>query len=246
MKINRIVYLFTRKFYKVPWLFRQIIKAGNAEKYTIQERYDKVKEVCNKVNIYGHVNITCTGIENLPTENGFLFTPNHQGLFDVLLMIDTCHIPFSIVMRKDLENLPLLKQVLKALDGKTIDREDPRQGMQIINEMAQEMMKGRNYVIFPEGTRSRKGNILGDFKGGTFKSAVKAKAPIVPVALIDSFKPFDIKDTKSVDVQIHYLQPLYYEEYKDMKTVEIAQLVKSKIVDKIEKETGIKQNQTKK
>ena len=159
-------------------------------------------------------------------------------------MIDTCHIPFSIVMRKDLENLPLLKQVLKALDGKTIDREDPRQGMQIINEMAQEMMKGRNYVIFPEGTRSRNGNILGDFKGGTFKSAVKAKAPIVPVALIDSFKPFDIKDTKSVDVQIHYLQPLYYEEYKDIKTVEIAQLVKSRIVDKIEKETGIKQNQT--
>ena len=52
MKINRIVYLFTRRFYKVPWLFRQIIKAGNAEKYTIQERYDKVKEVCNKVNIY--------------------------------------------------------------------------------------------------------------------------------------------------------------------------------------------------
>ena len=147
-------------------------------------------------------------------------------------------------MRKDLENLPLLKQVLKALDGKTIDREDPRQGMQIINEMAQEMMKGRNYVIFPEGTRSRNGNILGDFKGGTFKSAVKAKAPIVPVALIDSFKPFDIKDTKSVDVQIHYLQPLYYEEYKDIKTVEIAQLVKSRIVDKIEKETGIKQNQT--
>ena len=80
MKINRIVYLFTRRFYKVPWLFRQIIKAGNAEKYTIQERYDKVKEVCNKVNIYGHVNITCTGIENLPTENGFLFTPNHHML----------------------------------------------------------------------------------------------------------------------------------------------------------------------
>lgn len=236
MKINRIVYLFIRRFYKVPWLFSQIIKAGNSEKYTIQERYDKVKDVCNRVNIYAHVNIKCTGAENLPKENGFILTPNHQGLFDVLLMIDTCSKPFSIVMRKDLENVPLLKQVIKALDGKAIDREDPRQGMQIIKEMSQEMMKGRNYVIFPEGTRSRNGNVPGDFKGGTFKSAVKAKAPIVPVALIDSFKPFDIKDTKSVDVQIHYLEPLYYEEYKDMKTVEIAQLVKSRIVDKIAKE----------
>lgn len=238
MKINRIVYLFTRRFYKVPWLFQQIIAAGNSEKYTVQERYDKVKNVCHKVNQYAHVNIKCTGIENLPKENGFLLTPNHQGLFDVLLMIDTCHQPFSVVMRKDLENVPLLKQVIKALDGKAIDRDDPRQGMQIIKEMSREIAQGRNFVIFPEGTRSRNGNIPGEFKGGSFKSAMKVKAPIVPVALIDSFKPFDIKDTKSVDVQIHYLEPLYYEEYKDMKTVEIATIVKSKIMEKIEQETN--------
>lgn len=234
MRINRIVYLFTRRFYVVPWMFQQIISAGNSKKYTIQERYSKVKNVCHRVNGYAHVNIKCTGTENLPKENGFILTPNHQGLFDVLLMIDTCDKPFSIVMRKNLENIPLLKQVMKALDGKAIDRDDPRQGMQIIKEMSAEISKGRNYVIFPEGTRSRNGNIPGVFKGGSFKSAVKAKAPIVPVALIDSFKPFDIKDTKQVDVQIHYLEPLYYEDYKEMKTVEIAELVKSRIVSKIE------------
>ena len=242
MKINRITYLFARRCYKVPWLFQQIIKAGNSKKYTIQERYDIVKKVCHKVNIYAHVNIICTGTENLPKKDGFLITPNHQGLFDVLLMIDTCQKPFSVIMRKELENIPLLKQVMKALDGKVIDREDNRQAMTIIKEMAEEMKNGRNYVIFPEGTRSKNGNVPGEFKGGTYKSAVKAKAPIVPVALIDSFKPFDIKDTKSVDVQIHYLEPIYYEEYKDMKTLEIAALVKSRIVNKIEKETEKKQN----
>lgn len=242
MKINRIAYLFIRRFYKVPWLFRQLAKAEKIEKYTIEERYQLIKEICNKVNKYAHVEITCTGTENLPKENGFLITPNHQGLFDVLLIADTCDIPVSVVMRKDLENLPILKQVLKALEGKAIDREDPRQGMKIIKEMAEEMSNGRNYVIFPEGTRSKNGNIPGEFKGGTFKSAVKVKAPIVPVALIDSFKPFDIKDTGTVSVQIHYLEPINYEEYKDMKTLEIASLVKSRIVDKIEKETGIKQN----
>ncbi len=242
MKINRIVYLFGRRFYKVPWLFWQVIKAGNAKKYTIQERYAIIKKVCHKVNIYAHVNIICTGTENLPKENGFLLTPNHQGLFDVLLMIDTCDNPFSIVMRKDLENIPLLKQVMKALDGEAIDRDDPRQAMTVIKEMTEQMISGRNFVIFPEGTRSRNGNIPGTFKGGTFKSAVKAKAPIIPVALIDSFKPFDIKDTKSVNVQIHYLEPIFYEEYKNMKTVEIASLVKSRIVEKIEMETGVKQN----
>ena len=100
-------------------------------------------------------------------------------------------------------------------------------------EMTQEIKKGRNYIIFPEGTRSKNGNIPGNFKGGSFKSAVKAQAPIVPVALIDSFKPFDIKDTKTVRVQIHYLEPLYFEEYKDMKTIEIADIVKKRINHKI-------------
>ena len=120
MKINRIAYLFIRRCYMVPWMFHQIIQAGNSEKYTIQERYNKVKNVCHKVNQYAHVNIKVTGIENLPEENGFILTPNHQGLFDVLLLIDTCDKPVSTIMRKDLENTPILKQVMKALDGKPI------------------------------------------------------------------------------------------------------------------------------
>ncbi len=239
MRINRIVYLVTRRFYRVPWLFYEINRAGNSKKYTVNERYNIVRKVCKKVNIMGHVNIICRGTENLPKEDGFLLTPNHQGLFDVLLACDTCERPFSMVMRKDLEKVILLKQVMKAMDGKAIDRDDVRQGLKIINEMADEMKKGRNFLIFPEGTRSKKGNIPGEFKAGSFKSAVKAKAPIVPVALIDSFKPFDIKDTKTVEVQIHYLAPINYEEYKDMKTVDIAKIVKNRIEKKILDETNI-------
>ena len=114
-----------------------------------------------------------------------------------------------------------------------MDRDDPRQAMKIIKEMTEGIKQGRNYIIFPEGTRSKNGNIPGDFKGGSFKSATKAKAPIVPVALIDSFKPFDIKDTSEVNVQIHYLEPLYYDDYKDLTTVEIAKTVKERIEAKI-------------
>ena len=233
MKVNRIAYLVTRRFYKVPWLFHQIKLSGKENKYTIDERYKKVHDVCHRVNKYAHVNITCTGLENLPKENGYILTPNHQGLFDVLLICDTHERPTSFVIRKDLEDVILLKQVIKALDAKALDRDDPRQAMKIIKEMTEGIKQGRNYIIFPEGTRSKNGNIPGDFKGGSFKSATKAKAPIVPVALIDSFKPFDIKDTSEVDVQIHYLEPLYYDDYKDLTTVEIAKTVKERIEAKI-------------
>ena len=95
------------------------------------------------------------------------------------------------------------------------------------------MEKGRNYLIFPEGTRSKDGNNVGEFKGGSFKPAVKTKCPIVPIALIDSFKPFDTNSIQPVEVQVHFLEPLYYEEYKDMKTTEIAEEVRRRIVEVI-------------
>ena len=99
-----------------------------------------------------------------------------------------------------------------------IDRDDVKQSMQVIINVIKEVKAGRNYLIFAEGTRSKNGNQIGSFKGGSFKAATKAKCPIVPVALIDSFKPFDTKTISQVTVQVHFLEPLYYEEYKNMKT----------------------------
>ena len=73
------------------------------------------------------------------------------------------------------------------------------------------------------------------FAYNTFsQSATKAKCPIVPVALIDSFKPFDTKSISHVKVQVHFLKPMYYDEYKDMRTTEIAAVVHDKIQDTID------------
>ena len=110
-----------------------------------------------------------------------------------------------------------------------IDREDIKQSMQVIINVTKEVKAGRNYLIFAEGTRSKNGNHPQEFKGGSFKAAMKAKCPIVPVALIDSFKPFDTKTISQVTVQVHFLEPLYYEEYKNMKTTEIAEIVHDRI-----------------
>ena len=95
--------------------------------------------------------------------------------------------------------------------------------------VANDVKNGKMFIIFPEGTRSKNGNQVGEFKGGSFKAATKAKCPIVPVALIDSFKPFDTNSIKPVTVQVHFMEPLFYEEYKDMKTTEIAEVVQERI-----------------
>ena len=233
--MKRILLMVIRNLIFVPyWWIKLCWYAAHTDDYPEAEKYAFLRYVDDHAIKGGNIHIDVHGQENIPRENGFMFFPNHQGLFDVLLICDTHKNPTSFVIRNDLANVPLLKQTIKALDAKAIDRDDPRQGMQIIKEMTEGIKQGRNYIIFPEGTRSKNGNVPGNFKGGSFKSAYKAKAPIVPVALIDSFKPFDIKDTKTVKVQIHYLKPLYYEDYKDMKTTEIAELVKSMIVKTIE------------
>ena len=159
--------------------------------------------------------------------------PNHQGLFDVLMMIESHERPFTAVIKKEMEKNFFMNRVVKVLKAQYIDREDIRQSMKVIKKMTEEVKEGRNYVIFAEGTRSKNGNNTNEFKGGSFKSATNAKCPIVPVALIDSYKVFDTNSIKKQDVSIYYLEPILYEEYKDMKTSEIAEMVRERIQNKI-------------
>ena len=101
--------------------------------------------------------------------------------------------------------------------------------------MAKRVKEGDNFVIFAEGHRSRNENQILEFKSGTFKAAVKAQCPIVPVALINSFRPFDIDSLAHETVEVHYLDPIYPNQYMGMKTIEIAHLVHDKIQEEINK-----------
>lgn len=227
--MRRIALMVFKLFFKVPYYMMSIWWCGKSSKISYEEGFQRVKKVTKAANKAGRVTIQSEGLENIPKENGFVFFPNHQGLFDVLVFLESCPVPFAFVIKKEASNIILLKQVIKALGSVSIDREDLRQSMRVIQQVTKEVQGGRNFLIFAEGTRSRNGNKPGEFKGGSFKSAIKAKAPIVPCALIDAFKPFDEKSIQPVTVKVIYLPPLYYKDYKDMKTPEIAEEVKRRI-----------------
>ncbi len=228
--MKRILLMVFRNFFRVPFYwFKLCYMAAHVEKYTEQERYEFLKKIVRYANTGGNVTIEAHGVENIPEESGFIFFPNHQGLYDMLAIVDVCPTPCSGVIKKEAAEVPFIKQVIACLKAFVIDREDIRQSMEVIINVTKEVQKGRNYVIFAEGTRSKMGNKLLDFKGGSFKAATKAKCPIIPIALIDSFKPFDTNSAEPVTVQVHFLKPMLYEEYKDMKTTEIAAEVKHRI-----------------
>ncbi len=219
----------------VPFMWCKLCwYAKHADTLPEDKKYALLQYIVYRAKKGGRVIIEGYGKENIPEEGSFVFFPNHQGMFDVLAIVDTYDKIFSVVSKIEVKNVQFLKQVFAVMGAQFMDRSDVRQSMKVIMEVTKQVKAGRRYLIFPEGTRSKNGNQVGEFKGGSFKCAMSAKAPIVPVAIINSFVPFDSHTIKPVTVQVHYLKPIPYEEYKDMKSTEIAELVKERIVETIE------------
>ena len=108
---------------------------GKRKNYDMEKAYAFVKKVTKAANRAGRVTIESYGLENIPGENGFIFFPNHQGLFDVLVFLESCPVPFSFVIKKEASKVILLKQVIAALKSIVIDREDIRQSLEVINNI---------------------------------------------------------------------------------------------------------------
>ena len=68
--------------------------AANVDNYTEGERYALLKKIDRRANKGGNITVQSYGVENIPNENGFMFYPNHQGLYDVLAIVDACPTPF--------------------------------------------------------------------------------------------------------------------------------------------------------
>lgn len=233
--MKRIILLVIRLFYRIPGLLLKIHYYNkHIDETSFEERFKYIQNKIKLINSKSRVTIHCFGKENLPQDQGYLMTPNHQGLFDALILLDTHDQPFKAVLKQELLNVPVLKNIISMLQYSAIDRQNLRTSMKVIKNASKEMKEGRSYVIFPEGTRCRKQNQMLEFKGGSFKAAIDVQKPIVPVALIDCYKVFDNNSIEKVDAQIHYLEPLYYEDYQDLSSTEIAQLIQEKIKKCIE------------
>ncbi len=232
--MNRILLMVLRNFWKVPGLYGKLCHyAKHTDEYPELEKYQHIQKILKIGVKSGNIDLQVYGKENIPEKRGFMLYSNHQGLFDVLAIVTTCDQPLAAVLKKELANIPFLKEIIACTRSYPMDREDIKQSMQVITSVIKEVKNGRNFLIYPEGTRSKNGNELLPFHGGSFKCATRTKAPIVPVAVIDCYKVLDQKGCRPVSVQIHYLKPILYEEYGSMTTVDIAKMVQERIAEVI-------------
>ncbi len=232
--MNRLTWSMTMHFWRVPILWHRLCHyANHVEKYTEAERWAFMQELFQLSVKLGNIELLVAGQENLPEKGGFMLYSNHQGKFDANAIVASCARPLGVVMKKELATHPFFKRIIKCTNSFAMDRESVRQSLTVINNVIAEIKKGRNYLIFPEGEANRFSNAIGTFKHGSFRCATKTGCPVVPVALVDCFKPMDQQGHDRVTIQVHYLPPIYAEEYRGMSTAQLAELVKSRIEDTI-------------
>ena len=236
----RYYYTIVRNIFRIPEAVKTMkdlieLSKSRPQEYTEETKYRYVQYISNVMQKTGRIKTEVYGEENLPKEGGYMMYPNHQGKWDAYGILSVHKKPCTFVMDIKKSNRIFIKQLVDTLRAKRLDKENNRQAMTVINEVAKEVESGRKCILFPEGDFDKnKKNTLWDFKSGCFKISLKSKTPIVPVVLYDSYKPYNTWHFGPVKSQVHFLKPIFYDEYKNMNTKQIAELVKSKIANKIQ------------
>lgn len=229
----------TRLFFAVPYVYFKFLKPANKilRKNTTsdQENFDFAYSIILFLKKLFSTTTDFYGLENLPAEGGYIMYSNHQGKYDALGIIDAIKKPFSILWDIRSAKQPITKQVSQLLKCEIIDTSQKQNFIPSMQRIAEGVKNGRPYLIFPEGGYTDNKNNLQDFQTGCFMTSLLSKSPIVPVVIYDSYKSMDgNKIFGKAKTQVHFLPPIYYDEYKTINRKGLAVLVKSKIQQKLD------------
>ena len=104
--MERILMMVLRNIFIVPFIWIKLCyRSKHADKYSDEQHNKMFKYIVEKANKGGNVSIKSYGIDNIPKENGFMLFPNHQGMYDVLAIINGCNKPISVVYKIELKKL---------------------------------------------------------------------------------------------------------------------------------------------
>ena len=148
------------------------------------------------------------GIENLPQKSAFVLLPKHQRWEDIPLLGLASPSPLYYIAKYELFKNPISSYFLKSLGGIPLNRQHPVESRHSIRSVIELLRKGEGVVVFPEGTRSRKGYML-PFNPGASYLSIHLGVPVIPVYITNSNKKVISLVLRINKLKIKFGRPIY-------------------------------------
>lgn len=128
------------------------------------------------------VRVRVRGLDNLKPDTHYVYIANHQSYMDIPVLLASLPEAFCVMAKASLFAIPFLGWHLRRTGSLPIVRDNPYAAGRRLREAVEVIRRGKSLLVFPEGSRSRNGNI-GEFKTGVFLAAIRAHVPLVPITI---------------------------------------------------------------
>ena len=191
--------------------------------------------VCSAFMIITRVHYKVEGLENFDYSRAYLFIGNHKSNEDFMYTsVPLRKLKLGFLAKMEVQDSFFGVRYLKQMDGVLLNRSNDKEGAKSIIKVIDNIKKGTSMMIFPEGLRTdRSTNLMLEGHAGSYKVALKAKCPIVPVSMINTHKIMGNAPFKKTKVKVIFHKPIEYDEFKDLNTMQIEEMVRNIINEPI-------------
>lgn len=179
--------------------------------------------------------VEVVGSENIKKGQSYVFAANHASLYDVFLIYGYIGVSFKWIMKKELQSIPFVGKACLSAGHIYINRDGGKGALQSIQRAKEMLSEGVSIVIFPEGLRTRNGEI-GRFKRGAFQIAKDMQLPIVPLSLSGCY---DIMKRNSIypvpgKLKLHIHSPIDFKPNEHGEELELIEKIRNTVISGLE------------
>ncbi|GAF65809.1 1-acyl-sn-glycerol-3-phosphate acyltransferase [Bacillus sp. TS-2] len=173
----------------------------------------------NTLKIAG-TKVTVLGLEHKEQGENYLYLSNHQGNFDIPILLAYVEKDLSFISKKSLENIPLFGEWMANKRCVFINQDKPREAIKQLQSATKRLHEGTPISLFPEGHRS-KGTKMREFGNSGARMSKKSGVKVLPITIKDSYKIMEKQNGKikpaEVTVIIHpAINPSEYESISSL------------------------------
>ncbi|MBQ9322154.1 MAG: 1-acyl-sn-glycerol-3-phosphate acyltransferase [Eubacterium sp.] len=171
-----------------------------------------IRWIFRVIGFFAGAKVTVRGLEHIPEDQAVLYVANHRSIFDIILVHPYTKGRTGFVAKSSLAKVPLFSTWCKFIGCLFFDRDNMREGIQMIRDGVSLLEQGNSVFIFPEGTRSKAEDDLPllPFHEGSFRIATKNNRLIIPVAINNTAAVFEkqMPSIKSRPIVIEFCEPI--------------------------------------